>query len=590
MKHFLTNVVTSADVDAFLEQPALLQAAGTSRSILVQIFSGHMEVERIGSLLERLRKTLPSAVMVGASSSGEIAGGRVLEGTTVISLLCFDSTTLHPLQLACPRGTEYDTGVEIGHTLSRLTDLRGVLLLAPPTAMDCARMLGGIESQLPRVTLFGGGAGTRGTAGKALVFGDDGLSDSAVIAVGLRGASLQIETDLFFGWEPLGPQMRLTDVEGNHIRTIDDQPAFNVYSHYLCIEPGEELFLLEFPLLLEREGTTIARNPISSDEHGAVTMVADVHSGEYARLGYLDVDTVVENARGTFSTLTAFRPEAILLYSCVCRRFFLQRDTELETLPFQQLAPVAGFFTYGEFIRLNNQLRLLNSSQVVVALREGETPDAAVENDYKAYSKADRIRFRHIRITSRLFQFVSALTEEVEEANRLLQHKADHDALTGALNRHRLEDDLRNELSRVECHNHILSLVMFDIDHFKRFNDELGHAVGDHVLRMLTHTVSEMLRMHDAMYRYGGEEFLLLLPQIDLPGALKVAERLRKVIEELSLNYNGKPLPPLTASFGVACAPTHGMSMPRLLEAADIALYRAKQRGRNRVEHACETQ
>lgn len=132
MKHFLTNVVTSADVDAFLEQPALRQAAGSSRAILAQIFFGHTEAEWLGTLLERLRKALPSAVMVGASSSGEIAAGRVLEGTTVISLLCFDSSSLHPLQRACPRGTEYATGVEIGHTLSHLPDLRGVLLLAPP--------------------------------------------------------------------------------------------------------------------------------------------------------------------------------------------------------------------------------------------------------------------------------------------------------------------------------------------------------------------------------------------------------------------------------------------------------------------------
>jgi len=586
MKHFLTNVTTSSDVDAFLEQPSLLEASETSLSILVQIFSARTEAEWIGSLLRRLRNTLPSAVMAGASSGGEIAAGRILDGTTVISLLCFDSTRLHPLQLDCPSGKEYDTGFEIGRALSPLPDLRGVLLLASPTSMDCARLLSGIESQLPEVALFGGGAGTSDGADKALVFGEGGLSDATVIAIGLQGASLQIETDLFFGWEALGPQMKLTDVGDNHIRTIDDQPAFNVYSRYLSIEPGEELFLLEFPLLLEREGITIARNPVSSDEHGTVTLAADVHTGEYARLGYLDIDTVVENSRDTFAALTTFRPEGILLYSCVCRRFFLQQDIELETLPFQQLAPVAGFFTYGEFICLNKRLRLLNSSQVVVALREGEGTDADVKHDHEVYGEPDSIRLRHIRITSRLFQFASALTEELEEANRLLQHRADHDALTGALNRHRLEDDLRKELSRAKRHDQSLSLVMFDIDHFKRFNDGLGHTIGDHVLNVLAHTVLEMLRMHDAMYRYGGEEFLLLLPQIDLSGALMVAKKARKAVEALSLNYNGKPLPPLTASFGVASAPLHGMNTSQLLEAADRALYRAKQRGRNRVEPA----
>ncbi|MGD9171042.1 MAG: GGDEF domain-containing protein [Candidatus Thiodiazotropha sp.] len=586
MRHFLASVDTLADVDTFLEQSALLDAAGASSSILIQIFTGRVEAEWIESLLMRFRAALPSALTVGVTSGGEIAAGHALDNATVISLLCFTSARVHPLQLDCPRGAEYDTGAVIGRALNGLPQLRGVLLLAPPMAMDSARLLDGIESQLPGVNLFGGGAGTDGANDEALVFGSSGISRSAVIAIGLQGETLQIETDVFFGWEMLGPRMTLTDVEDNRIRTIDGQPAFNVYSRYLSIEPGEELFLLEFPLLLEREGTIIARNPVSSDEHGAVTMVADVQSGESARLGYLDVDAVVENARGAVAALAAFRPEAILLYSCICRRFFLQQEIELETLPFQQLAPVAGFFTYGEFSRLGGHPQLLNSSQVVVALREGGGVDGEVKNSAEAYGEADRIRLRHIRITSRLFQFISALTEEVEAANLLLQHKAEHDALTGALNRHRLEEDLRRELSLAKRHGHSLSLVMFDIDHFKRVNDQQGHAAGDYVLRTLAHTVLEILRLHDIMFRYGGEEFLLLLPQIDLPGALVMAERLRKTIEALRLQYNEKPLPPLTVSFGVASAPRHGMTPFQLLEAVDAALYRAKQRGRNRVEQA----
>ena len=407
-----------------------------------------------------------------------------------------------------------------------------------------------------------------------------------MFAVGFQSETLQIVTDLFFGWEALGPRMTLTDVVDNQIRTIDNQPAFNVYSRYLSIDPGEELFLLEFPLLVERGGNTLARNPVSCDAQGAVSMVADVHSGETARLGYLDIDTVMEDTRGTFAALQAFHPEAIFLYSCICRRFFLQQEAELETLPFQQLAPVAGFFTYGEFIRLGGKLQLLNSSQVVVALRENQKPDSNNVRKMQAYSDNDHFRMRHIRVTSRLFQFIGALTEEVEEANRILRHEAEHDALTGAYNRHRLEDDLQQELSRSKRHDHPLSLVMFDIDHFKRINDEFGHITGDYVLKMVAHKVWEILRKHDVMFRYGGEEFLLLLPETALPGALAVANKARAEIETLSLSYDGVTLPKVTASFGVVTAPQHGRSVSELLGVVDAALYRAKQGGRNRVEHA----
>lgn len=586
MKHFLGNVVTLEEVGAFLKRPDVQEAAGSASAVLVQVFSGRADAPWIESLTEQIHSAMSYAVVAGASSSGEIAEGRVLVGTTVLSLLCFSDTNLHPVLLDCHHGAEYPTAEAIGRAFSELKHLRGILLLAPPVSLNCARLLDGIQVQLPGVTLFGGGAGAGETGEKSLVFGVEGAFESGVLAVGFQSETLQIVTDLFFGWEALGPRMTLTDVVDNKIYTIDNQPAFNVYSRYLSITPEEELFLLEFPLLVEREGHTLARNPVSCDTQGAVSMVADVHSGETARLGYLDIDTVMEDTRGTFAALQAFQPEAIFLYSCVCRRFFLQQETELETLPFQQLAPVAGFFTYGEFIRLGGRLQLLNSSQVVVALREGDKRSLDEVREMRAYADSDHYRMRHIQVTSRLFQFIGALTEEVEEANRLLQHEAEHDALTGAYNRHRLEGDLQEELSRAKRYDHSLSLVMFDLDHFKRINDEFGHITGDYVLKTVARMVWGILRKHDAMFRYGGEEFLLLLPETDLQGALAVAEKARTAVEELSLSYNGKELPMVTVSFGVASAPQHGKNVADLLESVDAALYRAKQGGRNRVESA----
>ena len=586
MKHFLANVDTAAEITDFLARPEVHEAVGSASAVLVQVFSGRMDAEWFGLLTEQIRAAIPHAVVAGVSSGGEIAEGSVLIGATVLSLLCFSATNLHHVLLECHHGAEYPTAEAIGRAFSELKDLRGILLFAPPASLDCARLLDGIQVQLPGVTLFGGGAGAEEAGGKSMVFGAEGIFEFGVFAVGFQSESLQIVTDLFFGWEALGPRMTLTDVVDNNILTIDNQPAFHVYSRYLSIDPGEELFLLEFPLLVERDGNTLARNPISCDTRGAVAMVADVYSGETARLGYLDIDTVMEDTRGTFAALQAFQPEAILLYSCVCRRFFLQQETELETLPFQQLAPVAGFFTYGEFIRLGGKLQLLNSSQVVVALRENQKPASNDVRKMQAYSDNDHFRMRHIRVTSRLFQFISTLTEEVEEASRMLQHEAEHDALTGAYNRHRLEGDLQEELSRAKRHDHPLSLVMFDIDHFKRINDEFGHITGDYVLKAVARMVWGILRKHDAMFRYGGEEFLLLLPETDLQGALAVAEKARAAIEELALTYNGKELPKVTVSFGVATAPQHGKIGSELVEAVDAALYRAKQGGRNRVEQA----
>ncbi len=583
MRHFVSEIEDAAEIDAFLRQPDVAAATATARSVLIQLFSARRSHDWIASLTQRLHSALPTATVVGASSSGEIAQGKTLQGATVLSLLCFNATELHPRIVTSRRGAEFATGDEIATTLSGLQNLRGILLLAPPAALDCARLLDGIEARLPGVTVFGGGAAAEDTDAPALVFGQGKILASGVIAVGLCGETLRIETDLLLGWEGLGPTMTLTDVDHNRIRTIDGRPAIDIYRRYLNIEPGDELFLLEFPLLLERDGHTLARNPLYSDAQGAVTLVADVHSGECARFGYLDIDTVIETVRGSYAAIQAFRPDALLLYSCVCRRFSLQQDVELEIAPFQRLAPVAGFFTYGEFARRGNGLQLLNSSQVVVAMREGGGETTAPHAGDLPFAETDHFRTRHLRVTSRLFQFVSVLTEELEKANRQLQHQAEHDALTGAYNRHRLEPAMKTELSRAERHHHPLSLVMFDVDHFKRVNDQLGHATGDYVLQALVQAVRKRLRTHDAVFRYGGEEFLILLPEVDLEGAAAVAEKARAEIAATALLFKGEPLPRVTVSFGVASAPRHGRTLRELLETVDSALYRAKQSGRNRV-------
>ena len=583
MKHFVTSVDTAIALDQFLQRAEVAAATASARSLLIQIFSGKVADNWIEALTQQLQTALPSAVIVGATSSGEIVEGEIKSHSTAISMLCFDDTELHVVALPSRWGGEFETGNEIGDSFCNLENLRGILLLAPTTTLDCAWLLEGIETRLPGVTLFGGGACGDDSIGPALVFGLGKRFEAGAVAVALCGASLRIELDLFLGWEGVGPNMTLTDAGDNRIRTIDNEPAIDIYRRYLYIEPGDELFMLEFPLLVERAGHIMARNPLNSDEQGGVTLVADVHSGENVRIGYLNIDTVIETVRGAYAALQAFRPQAILLYSCVCRRFALHQEVELETTPFQNLAPVAGFFTFGEFTRMGDHLQLLNSSQVGVALREGKGKPDDDESRPHAFEEIDPFRARHLRVTSRLFQFISALTEELEAANLQLQHKAEHDALTGAANRHRLDPQLQRELSRAERHGHPLSVIMFDVDHFKRINDDWGHPAGDYVLKILAQTVREHLREHDTLFRFGGEEFLIMLPEEGVEAAVVVAEKIRKQVSELGLEFSGKPLPQVTVSFGVATAPQNGNTPGALVEAADAALYRAKQGGRNRV-------
>jgi diguanylate cyclase (GGDEF)-like protein len=164
-----------------------------------------------------------------------------------------------------------------------------------------------------------------------------------------------------------------------------------------------------------------------------------------------------------------------------------------------------------------------------------------------------------------------------------LRKQAIRDPLTGLFNRRYMEESLERELVRAERSQTSVAGIMIDIDHFKRFNDTFGHAAADFALRNTSELIRASIRADDIACRYGGEELVVILPDTPMPEALERAELLRKVISEQQLRFNGVALGAITASFGVAASPGHGLTSESLLRNADEALYDAKRRGRNQV-------
>jgi diguanylate cyclase (GGDEF)-like protein len=164
-----------------------------------------------------------------------------------------------------------------------------------------------------------------------------------------------------------------------------------------------------------------------------------------------------------------------------------------------------------------------------------------------------------------------------------LLHQSIRDPLTDLFNRRYLEETLEREVRRAERLQRSVAVIMLDIDHFKRFNDTFGHEAGDALLRELGSFLKQEIRGGDFACRYGGEEFVLILPEISLEHARESAERLREKIKELNVQYSGGILENITLSLGVALYPEHGTTGKAILQAADKALYEAKHQGRDRV-------
>jgi diguanylate cyclase (GGDEF)-like protein/PAS domain S-box-containing protein len=180
---------------------------------------------------------------------------------------------------------------------------------------------------------------------------------------------------------------------------------------------------------------------------------------------------------------------------------------------------------------------------------------------------------------------VTQRTAELRSANERLSTEAISDPLTGLYNRRYLADFVERELSRTRRGGNKIVFAMIDIDHFKSVNDTLGHDAGDEVLRAVSAFLRKQIRHEDLAFRYGGEEFLLVLPCLTLDGVHMRIELIREQIQSLTIPRLRLPLRRLTLSIGVATFPDDGDSADRVISHADAALYQAKQGGRNRVAY-----
>lgn len=183
------------------------------------------------------------------------------------------------------------------------------------------------------------------------------------------------------------------------------------------------------------------------------------------------------------------------------------------------------------------------------------------------------------------------LEERVQERTKALEAReaemellATHDPLTGLFNRRALESRVLEEVNRVNRYGHPLSVLMLDIDFFKKINDGFGHIAGDIVLVELARLLQRTLRNTDVIARYGGEEFVILLPMTGKREATQLAERLCQIVAEHDVDTGNGQIVRITVSIGVAAIETKGNSRwDVLIDAADRAMYEAKGAGRNRV-------
>ena len=338
-------------------------------------------------------------------------------------------------------------------------------------------------------------------------------------------------------------------------------------------------------------GDTAALGRLASAQEGVIVELGERRLGAELPGLRLAHEVALTRDGRPIGRVVAFAPVDELLYDRLARA--TPHGEGYRLLVVQDGAVLQGW-------RRGLQIRPVAGNEADIAgvrflLRSGSVPGSSVELVAAVPTTAvgADVRDFQIRLLLAAFGSLALLTalaavlggpivRALGELTRVAK-EAETDALTGVANRRSFDVRLAVEARRAKDIGLPLSLILFDLDHFKAINDEHGHQAGDEVLRRLGALLQDRLRGTDFGARYGGEEFAVLLPDTDRDGAMLLAERLRAAVSELRVAAGDGEVSP-TASFGVAAFPEHPIS--KLVAAADAALYEAKRSGRNRSEAA----
>ena len=549
-----------------------------ARTVFVSVFSGWEDEAETAELLRRLAKMLPDAVLFGSTTAGEILSGYLSERTAILNFMFFDKTDVRLHAMDFFETPPEKAAASLAETLD-MEKAAGVGLFLANNNEQSHHFLSNFHLASRHAKLFGAIAGTTGAAESCVFAGERAIRQGAV-AVSMIGEELHIRVNISVGWQPLGPSFSITKMDGDSvIRELDGNSPKYIYRKYLTLSPEDIRHEnLLFPLCVERNGHKVMRLPADCTDDGALTISGDCHVGESVRLAYGDPGKILDASYKARLDIMNFAPEAILMLNCVSRRFFLREDTNRELHPFHKIAPSVGFYVHGEIVGgKDGDASLLNMSLVTASFREGaqsEDYTAPIELAPRTKDLTEMMKLVHC-----LVNFVEVTSTEAEIANEQLVTLASIDRLTGLYNRGETERIFRKELLRNRGGTMVLSVIMIDLDNFKNVNDTFGHAVGDNVLRWSARAMQENIRRGDAAGRWGGEEFLLILPGAPLPAAAEVAERIRAALEAGHILPDGRSV---TGSIGVAQFPEKGDAMT-FYRRLDQALYRAKEEGKNRV-------
>lgn len=387
--------------------------------LLVQIFTSVNNQEYILYLRDEVLSFLPNAKIIGTTTNGEISMNGSLTHSTVISVSVFEQTKI-VTTLVSTKTNSFDNGKEIIETLNQQKSLKLLVTFTDGLNTNGEEYLKGISSVNNKIVVAGGMAGDYSKFENTLVFNETQITSNGAVAAAFYNENLNIHTEYSFNWETVGKKHKIDKSLKNRVYQISGRTAVDFYKHYL----GEDVDKLlpaigvEFPLVSNVDGVNIARAALIKHDDGSLSFAGNVQEGSEVQLGHGDVQLIIKKGLDNIKNIIKSPIESIFIYSCMARKGLLKEDINFEILPLKEIAPISGFFAYGEFFnnleKDENQAKLLNQSMTILAISENTkkiekiTPNIFNRNDSNDLA---------LHRTQALSTLIKRTTKELEDLN-----------------------------------------------------------------------------------------------------------------------------------------------------------------------------
>jgi len=420
MKTFNTYYKDAEQFRCFLHDNAIVDTP----NMLVQIFCAMNDVEIIEALLQTVTELLPSCHVIGATTDGEILNATVSIHKIIISVTEFEKTTLQSF------GVERESGcASLGESMGRAIvtpSTKAIITFTDGANTNGEEYLEGLNTYAYNATVAGGLAGDVFKLGKTYVFTRELITNNGAVGVSLNSESLHVHTDYNFNWTPIGKELTITYAEHNRVYSIDEKTACEAYAYYLGDDVASKIpnINIEFPLILEKHGVSIARAALARKEDDSIVFAGNLQTGDKVRIGFGNTELILKDASRSYEEAKNRPIESVFIYSCMARRRYMQEACSLEIEPWANIAPLCGFFTYGEFFT-NASLEkfLMNQTMTILVLSENATA-----HEYSSAKKTINISKRMLDFANSmkaLSHFVNITTEELVSLNRRLNRAID---------------------------------------------------------------------------------------------------------------------------------------------------------------------